>query len=275
MLNNKIYTLLHWYHTWGMTDLSSPHPYVPTSQPLTPLQPSPSLHNHGSKKAQNMPKSAAPLIPPPHTHTAELLKNCTTLDALRRALEAFEGCALKTTATHTVFSDGQPNAPVMVIGEAPGADEDKQGKPFVGLSGQLLDRILQTIGLNRATNLYISNIVPWRPPGNRQPTPQEIAMCLPFIERHIALVNPKILILVGGTPTKALLNNKSGIMKMRGQWTSYQPSEEIPPIPTMPTFHPAFLLRSPGQKALVWQDMLMVQERLRSLASHPVEKDML
>lgn len=192
--------------------------------------------------------------------TSTVAQNCQTLSELRQAMASFEGCALKLTATNMVFADGNPQAQIMVIGEAPGADEDKQGLPFVGLSGQLLDRMLATIGLSRKENLYISNIVPWRPPGNRQPTTQEIALCQPFIERHIELVNPKILILVGGVSAKTILRSSEGIMKLRGQWHTFQTAQLKAPIKTIATFHPAFLLRSPGQKAQVWNDLLLVKK---------------
>jgi len=186
---------------------------------------------------------------------------CKTLAELRQTLEAFDGCDLKKTATHTVFCDGNPNADVMLIGEAPGAEEDLQGKPFVGMSGQLLDKMLGAIGLDRTT-VYIANIVPWRPPANRTPSTQEVAICQPFIEQHIYLKKPKFLVLLGGVATKAILNNHAGIMRLRGQWQSYTPpvpgvknDGEFQAIRTLPTFHPAFLLRSPNQKIYAWEDL--------------------
>lgn len=191
-----------------------------------------------------------------------LAQQCQTLDELHRALQDFNDCPLKFTATNLVFSDGNPNAKIMVIGEAPGADEDIQGKPFVGLSGQLLDRMFATIGLSRQSNLYIANISPWRPPANRQPTPQEIAQCLPFVQRHIELINPQILILVGGVSAKAILNTNEGIMRLRGRWHNHISPGLAMPIKCMATFHPAFLLRSPGQKAQVWQDLLLIQQEI-------------
>ncbi|MGL4426393.1 MAG: uracil-DNA glycosylase [Alphaproteobacteria bacterium] len=196
------------------------------------------------------------------------LRSCESLEALRQALESFEGCALKQTATQTVFSDGSPqHAKVMLVGEAPGADEDRLGKPFVGLSGQLLDKMFRTIGLSRQDNLYISNIVPWRPPGNRQPTPGEIAVCLPFIERHISLVNPPFLMALGGTACKAFLQKTEGITKLRGRWFPYQNPYLDKPIPLLVTYHPAYLLRSPGQKKEVWKDLLTLQDALRNQAA--------
>ncbi len=182
---------------------------------------------------------------------------CQTLDDLRKALDVFEGCALKQSAQNTVFCDGNPQSDVMLIGEAPGAEEDKQGKPFVGMSGQLLDKMMAAIGLNRE-NVYIANIIPWRPPGNRPPSTQEIAACLPFIEQHIYLKKPKFLLLLGSVATKAILNNHTGIMKLRGQWQTYKPPmahPNDPVIQALPTFHPAFLLRSPGQKVYAWEDL--------------------
>ncbi len=191
-----------------------------------------------------------------------LAQQCQTLDDLRHALQEYNDCPLKFTATNLVFSDGNPNAKVMVIGEAPGADEDIQGKPFVGLSGQLLDRMFATIGLSRQTNLYITNISPWRPPANRQPTFQEIAQCLPFVQRHIELINPQVLILVGGVSAKAVLNTNEGVMRLRGNWQNYTSPGLATPIKCIATFHPAFLLRSPGQKAQVWQDLLLIQQEI-------------
>jgi uracil-DNA glycosylase family 4 len=188
----------------------------------------------------------------------KLAQSARTLAELRNALEKFEDCPLKKTATHLVFADGNPDASIMVVGEAPGADEDRLGVPFVGVSGQLLDRAFAAIGLDR-TKIYISNILPWRPPGNRQPTPHETALCLPFIERHIELVSPEILILVGGTAAKTLLKTNEGIVKLRGKWHAYLSPELKKPIKTLATFHPAYLLRSPGQKRFVWLDLLSVK----------------
>ena len=153
----------------------------------------------------------------------------------------------------------------MFVGEAPGADEDRQGKPFVGVSGQLLDRMLASIGLDRAS-IYISNIIPWRPPGNRQPTPNEIDLCLPFIKRHIQLIDPKVLVLVGGTAAKSLLNKKEGIMRLRGRWFEYDVDGDGNTIPAFPIFHPAFLLRSPVQKSNAWKDLIQIKSKLNELS---------
>lgn len=191
---------------------------------------------------------------------AEIAVRCVSLDELRAALEAFEDCALKHTAMSTVFADGAPGAPVMFVGEAPGADEDRQGKPFVGAAGRLLDRMLAHIGLGRSENAYISNILPWRPPGNRKPTPEETALCLPFIRRHIELAAPKLLVLLGGTSASALLGTGQGITRLRGRWRGL--ALDGREIETLPMFHPAYLLRQPRAKAEAWRDLLSLEERL-------------
>lgn len=188
----------------------------------------------------------------------------TTVAELETAVRGFTGCALKATATNTVFADGNPLAEIMFLGEAPGADEDRQGKPFVGVSGQLLDRMLKWINLDRST-VYITNILFWRPPGNRQPTGAEIASCLPFVERHIALVKPKIVVLVGGTAAKTMLNTTEGIIRLRGKWRELKVAGLEAPIPVLPTFHPAYLLRSPAQKRESWRDLLSLQSKMKAL----------
>lgn len=191
--------------------------------------------------------------------------NCKTLDELKNTIHSFDGCSLKKTALNTVFCDGNPKADVMLIGEAPGADEDEQGLPFVGQSGQLLNKIFCAIGLPR-DKLYIANILPWRPPGNRTPTNEEIAMCQPFIEQHIHLIKPKLLVFLGGVSAKTLLKTTDGITKLRGRFHGYRTCQgEV--IPAFATYHPAYLLRSPGQKAQVWQDMLKIKLHLMSTLS--------
>lgn len=187
----------------------------------------------------------------------------TTLDDLRAALGAFDGCPLKQTAMNLVFADGNPQANVMVIGEGPGAQEDRQGLPFVGVSGQLLDRMLGCIGLDRTT-VYITNVLFWRPPGNRTPTASEIAACLPFVERHIELVDPDYLLFVGGISAKTLLGRSEGILKLRGRWAHYQHVGLARPIPAMASLHPAYLLRQPAQKRLAWRDLLALKAAIRS-----------
>jgi len=223
-----------------------------------------------------VPPAATPATPPPGRPSGtgiapqdgrQAAAAADTLEALREALAAFDGCALKETATNLVFGDGNPKARVMFIGEAPGADEDRQGLPFVGVSGQLLDRMLAWVGLDR-TGFYITNILPWRPPGNRQPTSGEIAACRPFIERHIELVNPDILVMVGGTAAKTLLETRDGIMRLRGKWFEYRTPGMIErgadPILATAMFHPAYLLRSPAQKRLAWRDILSLSVKLKT-----------
>jgi len=192
----------------------------------------------------------------------EQAKSAKSLEELRETLSKFKGCNLRLGAKNLVFADGNAKADIMLVGEAPGRDEDISGIPFVGRSGQLLDRMLEAIGLNRET-VYISNIIPWRPPGNRTPTPQETEICRPFIERHIELVAPKILILLGGASSKTLLNTTQGILKLRGRWTKYNSSNGE--IDCMPTLHPAYLLRQPAQKKLAWQDLLKIKGRYKEL----------
>lgn len=188
--------------------------------------------------------------------------HCHTLDELRQAVMAFDGCSLKKTAGNTVFADGNPKAKVMVIGEAPGSEEDKQGIPFCGPSGKLLDKMFGAIGLNRAESMYISNTVFWRPPGNRQPSQEETAICMPFVEKHIALIAPKLLILAGGVAAKTLLASDQSVSRMRGRMLSYS-NEYLPkPLPTAIIYHPSYLLRTPAQKRLAWHDLLFIKEFL-------------
>jgi DNA polymerase len=179
-----------------------------------------------------------------------------SLPALRAALEAFDGCALKQTARQVVFADGVEGAPVMVVGEAPGRDEDAAGKPFVGRSGQLLDRMLATIGLTREANVFISNVIFWRPPGNRPPTQGEVAACTPFIERAIALAKPKLLILSGGFAAQTILKRDDGVMRLRGKRLLAPIPALTEPLHAMVMLHPAYLLRRPQDKRLAWMDLL-------------------
>lgn len=206
--------------------------------------------------------SSIPLISPKIVNETanKSASSAQTLEELKEALMAFEGCALKHTAINLVFGDGNPKARVMLIGEAPGADEDRQGLPFVGQSGQLLDKALSFIGLTRQ-NFYITNTIPWRPPGNRQPTPGETEACLPFVKRHIDLVGPDFLILVGGTAAKTLLGGQDGIMRLRGSWKTYT-SQAGKNMKVIAIFHPAYLLRSPAQKREFWLDLIKIKHSL-------------
>ncbi|CAA0087808.1 Uncharacterised protein [Starkeya nomas] len=203
--------------------------------------------------------------PPPDlaaVEAREAAASAPTLEALRELLERFDGCPLKHTATRLVFADGNPKARLMLVGEAPGRDEDIEGKPFVGRSGKLLDRMLAAIGIDR-TAAYIANIVPWRPPGNRTPTPQETAICLPFIRRQIELANPDVLVCLGGPSAQTLLGIRDGITKARGRWMDYDTGTRV--IPALATFHPAYLLRTPLGKRMAWRDMLAIESRLAAL----------
>ncbi|MCC7259756.1 MAG: uracil-DNA glycosylase [Alphaproteobacteria bacterium] len=193
---------------------------------------------------------------------------CTTREELEKALREFDGCSLRRTASNTVFCDGNPNARVMFVGEAPGAEEDKQGIPFCGPSGQLLDRMLSFIGLTRA-NFYISNTLFWRPPGNRKPSTEELAICRPFVEKHIALINPDLLVLVGGTATTALLDETRGISRLRGKFYTYSNPYTSREIPVAVLFHPSYLLRQPSHKRLAWQDILAIKHYMREHGISP------
>lgn len=218
---------------------------IPTMAPATPT--SPGLVPEGLVKA-----------------AVTVAAQAESIEALRTAVEGFEDCGLKHTATNTVFADGNPDAQVMLIGEAPGAQEDRQGVPFVGPSGQLLDLMLASIGLKRE-EVYVTNIVFWRPPGNRNPTTTEIATCMPFVERHIELVAPKIIVPMGGPAAKTLLGRAEGITKLRGQWSSYGTPRLSAPIDIIPLYHPAYLLRSPAHKREAWRDLLEIKQRLSQI----------
>ena len=209
---------------------------------------------------------APPIAPPPPSSEPAVASaaaaRATSLDALKRELEAFEDCGLKRSATQLVFSDGTPNARLMLIGEAPGADEDRIGRPFVGRAGKLLDLMLAAIELDR-NSVYIANVVPWRPPGNRTPTPLETALCKPFALRQIALVNPQIIVCLGNSSAQTLLGFKEGVTRTRGRWAEFvDPASGAPPIRAMATLHPAYLLRRPGDKRLVWRDFRQIRRAL-------------
>ncbi|WP_102110371.1 uracil-DNA glycosylase [Oceaniglobus roseus] len=250
--------LLEWQAELGADEALSETPVnryelpPPEAAPAAPVAP---------PVARGAPELPPPLEAPDAVAIAEAAAaGAADLDGLRAAMADFEGCELKKGARNLVFSDGNPAARVMVIGEAPGRDEDAQGKPFVGRAGQLLDRMFGAIGMGRAepgeNALYITNILPWQPPGNRDPEPAEIAMMLPFVRRHVELVGPEVLVLMGNISCLALLGRK-GITRLRGAWT------EALGVPAMPMFHPAYLLRNPAAKREAWADLLEVQARLR------------
>jgi len=232
----------------------------PQRQLATPESRPPSISRRSATMPIQPTPGAAPVAAGSMGSAAALASEAQSLDALRQALETFDGCPLKITATNTVFGEGAADAALMIVGEAPGAEEDRHGRPFCGVSGRLLDDMLASIGFDR-TNAYITNVVPWRPPGNRKPTPAEVSVCIPFIERHVALVAPQVLLLVGGLAASSLLGTTVGITRLRGRWDSRQVGQHT--IAAMPTFHPAYLLRNPEAKRLVWRDLLAVKARLR------------
>jgi DNA polymerase len=216
-----------------------------------------------------IPRAPAAAAPAPDVAIAsarDAARTAPTLEALRALLETFDGCALKQTATRLVFADGNPQARIMFVGEAPGRDEDLEGIPFIGRSGKLLDRMIGAIGLDRTT-AYITNVIPWRPPGNRDPSPQETQICLPFIKRQIELVDPDVLVCLGKPSSHAVLELKDGIMRTRGRWHNYDTGTRT--IRAMAMFHPAYLLRQPIHKRLAWQDLRAISKALDAATSAP------
>lgn len=214
-----------------------------------------------SPPARHPPLTAARAASPIGTEAASLAAAAASLEALRAAMAGFTGSPLRETATNLVFADGVPGAPVMIIGEAPGAEEDRQGKPFVGASGQLLDRMFASIGLRRDADLYITNILPFRPPGNRTPTDAEIALFLPFVLRHVALAGPRFLVLAGGVAAKGVLQARDGITRLRGRWHQVSILDGQV-LPALPTLHPAYLLRHPIAKREAWADLLLLRRSI-------------
>ena len=199
-----------------------------------------------------------------NVHTSELTKEVSSLKELNELIKKFDGCALKRTATTTVFGTGTKNARLMIIGEAPGAEEDREGQPFVGPAGQLLTKMLSAIKINR-NDVYITNVLPWRPPGNRSPTDEEINLCRPFVDQQILLVRPEILILLGAISAKTILNRREGITRLRGAWHETVYPQEGLSIATLATFHPAYLLRQPSAKKEAWEDLQAIQLKLKTL----------
>ncbi len=261
--------LVRWYVAMGADEAIGEVPVDRLAPPVPAAAPAPTgtVAPASSPASSAMPASVAvsPAKLPASAATLsarQLAAAASTLEELAAAVAAFDGCALKRTATNTVFADGKAGAPVMVIGEAPGADEDRIGRPFVGRSGQLLDRMLAAIGLDREHSAYITNVLFWRPPGNRKPTNEEIAACLPFVWRHIALLNPRFVLLCGGTATSAVLGRPDGITKLRGRWFDLEVEGLERPVPALATYHPSFLLRAPARKGEVWRDLLELQSRL-------------
>ena len=268
--------LLRWYVEQGVDEAIGEEPIdrfaAPPPAPVAAaVAPSPPAAARAPTPLRAPPpppaqaRAPVPLESPQLVEDARALaEGCSTLAELEAAIRGFEGCALKRTAKNTVFADGTAGAPVMIVGEAPGADEDRLGKPFVGVSGQLMDRMMASIGLTREGGFYITNILFWRPPGNRTPTTAEQGMCLAFTRRHIELAKPKVLVLAGGVAVKAVLDTTEGITRLRGKWTGYTLGDGTV-IPTMPTFHPAYLLRTPASKRQSWQDLLAIDKKLKEL----------
>ena len=259
--------VLEWYLEAGVDetigDAAVDRFLASAAVPPAPAPAAPPAAAAGPTPATAMP---APLTPSEgavgEAHRAAAA--ATSVEALRRVLEGFDGCALKKMATNLVFGDGNPEADILFIGEAPGAEEDRQGVPFVGPSGQLLDRMLASIGLDRS-RFFISNTVFWRPPGNRNPTTGEMAVCMPFVERLIELVDPKILVAVGGPAASSLLAQNVSVSRLRGRWFPYSSPGLARPIEATVIYHPAFLLRSPAQKRAAWQDLIGIKRKLASL----------
>jgi len=269
-LRNDTLAGLEWQAAMGAEDyiLDAPQDrYAESAAPTAKAAPAP----HPVPAAARPKPGLAPAPPPAPVaslgaadavaEARRLAAACASLEELRAAVEGFEGCPLKRTATTTVFGDGFPQAEVMFIGEAPGRDEDRQGKPFVGVSGRMLDRMLGFINLDR-TRFYITNSLYWWPPGNRTPTDGEVATCLPFLQRQIELVNPRLLVLVGGRAAKTFFATSQGITRLRGSWRDYSHPGLAAAIPALAMFHPAYLLRSPEQKRLAWRDILALRARM-------------
>jgi uracil-DNA glycosylase len=245
---------LAWQMAMGADEAILPAPVARTARPPAEETPRPAPA-----------RAAAAPVPPPalpaQAEAATLAAGADSLDALREAMSRFTGSPLRETATNMVFADGVPGAPVMVIGEAPGAEEDRLGRPFVGASGQLLDRMFASIGMGRGENLYTTNILPFRPPGNRTPTDAELNLFLPFVLRHVALARPRVLVLAGGVSAKGLLRQREGITRLRGRWHQVSLFDGQV-IPALPTLHPAYLLRNPVAKREAWADLLLLRRSM-------------
>jgi DNA polymerase len=254
--HEEMLAILEWYRAAGVDIAVGEEPVDRFAQrPPARVTPQPPVGN------DRPPERAAPMLSlgGDPAEARELAARAQTLEELEAILGAYDGCGLKLRAAQLVFADGNPQAQIMLIGEAPGAEEDRQGKPFVGKSGQLLDRMLGAIGLDR-TKVYIANTVPWRPPGNRTPTPEEIALCLPFLQRQVELVAPRIVMTMGGPAMQTVFQTSVGIIKMRGKWS--QVSIGNHPVEAMPTLHPAYLLRNPAAKQQAWRDLLSVKLKM-------------
>jgi DNA polymerase len=269
-MEKSLIALLRWYRDMGVDLAVDPEPHdrlapairAPAPRAAARTATSPVPREAGIPVPSGKPIDAARGAQAMERTARECAAAAASLDALREALARFDGCGLKATATRLVFGDGNPAADVMLVGEAPGADEDREGVPFVGRAGELLDKMMEAIDLDRR-KVYIANIVPWRPPGNRTPTPAEIALCLPFTLRQIALVNPKLLVCLGAPAVQTLLGTKEGILRLRGRWRDFHLPDRT--IPALPMLHPAYLLRQPGEKRLAWQDLRTLAKAIAAL----------
>lgn len=254
---------LEWYSAVGVDFATGDEPVDRFAASVAPRRAAPVAQPTAATAPADAPRVANQTADATVGDSAEIAANAQTLDDLRAAMEAYDGCSLKRRATQLVFADGNPEAEIMLVGEGPGEQEDLIGKPFVGRAGQLLDRMLASIGLDRS-KVYIANMVPWRPPGNRNPAPDEMAQCAPFLIRQVELVAPKILITLGNVPTKALFETGLGITRMRGQWRDLTVGRHT--ARGLATLHPAYLLRTPASKALAWRDMLTLKQALADQA---------
>lgn len=256
--HDEMFALLEWYRAAGVDIAVGEEPVDRFAQRVPPrVAPivaanAPAIERPGQ----------APVLGGDPSEARSLAASAQSLDELQAILAAYDGCGLKFRATQLVFADGNPEAEIMLIGEAPGAEEDRQGKPFVGRSGQLLDRMLAAIGLDR-TRVYIANTVPWRPPGNRAPTPEELALCLPFLHRQVELVAPRLVMTLGGPAMQTVFSTSNGIIKMRGKWSGVSIGNHT--TDAIPTLHPAYLLRNPAAKQQAWHDLLSLKLRMVEL----------
>ncbi|MBN8542859.1 MAG: uracil-DNA glycosylase [Alphaproteobacteria bacterium] len=262
----EAYEALHWLMEIGASEAVEAEPTKPLEVSAQPLEMD--VQEDGKAPTSSVNAETAPLS----ASLAQIISEArtaadaaTTLEELYTAIRNFNGCTLKKTAQNTVIFEGIAQSRLMFIGEAPGADEDRQGVPFCGASGQLLDKALSFIGLNRKENFYITNTLFWRPPGNRTPTTEELEICKPFVEKHIALIKPHTLVLVGGTATKAVLNNNVGITRLRGQLFSYKNSYMDSEVPVHVIYHPSYLLRQPSAKKQAWADILQLKQHLKAI----------
>ncbi|HWV21907.1 MAG TPA: uracil-DNA glycosylase [Devosia sp.] len=257
----ELLAVLDWYRAAGVDMAVGEDPVDRFAQPAPSPSAAQALRQAAAAPSQPPPPATAAITGDP-AEARKLAASAGTLDQLRAILEAYDGCSLKFRATQLVFADGNPEAKIMLIGEAPGAEEDRQGKPFVGRSGQLLDRMLGAIGLDR-TGVFIVNTVPWRPPGNRTPTPEEMELCLPFLNRQVELVAPKLVMTLGGPAMQTVFKTSAGIIKMRGRWQDVAIGTHE--VPALPTLHPAYLLRNPAAKQQAWADLLSLKMKMESL----------